>query len=391
MVSILLARSANAQTQTGNGLISGATGVAHYQSKAGPVTYSQSGWQPNLNLTAGRFVADGWLLGLSVAGQTSFRESTARIVDGFRPVPLRARNQEVLVTTTPFVRRYFRFNPVYVFAGAGVSVGVLGSNQREQTFDYQTNQLTTNRQRSHSFSVNPYLEAGVNYFLTKRLALQLTATANSLPFGVAGFNTGLTYWTGPDRKNAAPEARDNPQTNRGNWLVEGGFSVNRAGYRQTGNEVGASSFNTYGISPAVGYFIGKNNLIGLSFPVTFVSNQSAGVAANRADTWSVGIAPYYQRYFTSTRLTPYVEASITYLMSGNRGDNETARNVTGNVGLGLAYMVGQRFIVETSLANAQFTYYVPVESLPDARAWSAGLSAGLRGNFSVRYVLTRAK
>ncbi len=393
MAGVLLAWNAGAQTQTGNGLLSGSVAVNYYQSEAPQSTYSQSNWLPNLNLTAGRFVANNWLLGLTVSGRSSFGESTVPVLGGLRNVTLRPTNRQISVTTTPFVRRYWRFDPVLVFAGAGVLVDVGGSEQVSQTYNYQTSRVTTASQRTQNLSVNPYLEAGANYFLTKRLALQLTASAGSLPFTVGGFSTGLVYWTGPERPGDPQPERDNPQTNRGNWLVEGGFSVSSTTNRQVNGSTNQSALHTYTVSPAVGYFIGKNNLIGIRIPLAFGRNENTASpqTTNRTDIRSIGIAPYYQHYFSQTRLTPFFALSATYGVLTQTVDEVTLRSVQGSAGIGLAYMAGQRFIVETSLVNAQFSSLRPDESSSANRTWSAGLSAGLSGSFAVRYVLTRAK
>ena len=56
---------------------------------------------------------------------------------------------------------------------------------------------------------------------------------------------------------------------------------------------------------------------------------------------------------------------------------------------GLAYMAGRQFIIETSLVNASVSDSTSdrARDASEIKTWNAGLSAGLTGNFAVRYVL----
>lgn len=391
---LLVASIAGAQTQKGNGLVSGGLSVGYSQISYQPSDASQQTWQPALNVTVGRFVTDNWLVGVSVWGTSYFGQARTAFFNGQTRRTLEQHSTNVDVDVTPFVRRYWQFAPVQVFAGAGLSVGISGSRVTNQEFNGPTQQVVPLELRTTGFQVSPYLEAGVNYFLTNRLALQLSATAGSLPFNVSGFNTGLVYWTGADRKAERQQARENGQTNRGNWLIEGGFGSNSTSTnRSTGTTVNQTSSGTYAISPSVGYFLSKNSLLGISVPFAFVGNENSGQNPQRSSRnsyWSVGISPYFQRYWTSTRLTPYTRVSASYVAIGSKPNRTGTNLVDASLGVGLAYMAGQRFIVETSVANASLAYQPSDDSGDGVQSWNATLSAGLRGNFAVRYVLTRA-
>ena len=155
-----------------------------------------------------------------------------------------------------------------------------------------------------------------------------------------------------------------------------------------------SSSRSFYVSPSVGYFVRKNNLLGISVPVGvgISDNSSQNPSfADRNNYWSVGISPYFQHYWTSTRLTPYTRVGATYYTFGGQQRIENTKYVSVDAALsvGLAYMAGKRFIVETSLANASLAYSSANGPETDYSSWDATLSAGLRGNFAVRYVLTR--
>lgn len=392
VAGLLLAGAAGAQTQKGNGLISGSVSVNYTQTDYQRINADRYTWRPVLDLTAGRFVANNWLLGLSVAGTWSSEKTENPIATNQIQ---RTFNQRVNVNLTPFMRRYWQFAPVQVFAGAGLSVSTANSRLTTRGFAGTSQQSAERIERNTGFQVGPYLEAGVNYFLTNRLALQLSASTRSLPLNVAGLSTGLVYWTGADQKADPQTERENGQTNRGNWVVEGGFF---AGHSSTKLSLGPVTNQIasvgYSISPAVGYFTSKNNVLGISIPLGVGTTESNGqnLQSARGSNWSVGISPYFQHYWASTRLTPYTRVSITYATFEYKTSSNTNKtsSLSTEGSIGLAYMAGQRFIVETSLANASLIYRPSdAESGAAYKSWDTTLSAGLRGNFAVRYVLTR--
>lgn len=398
MACLLLAGVAGAQTQNGNGLISGDVSINYCRSDDQRSNTSGYHWKPALNLTVGRFWADNWLAGLSVSGRAN-AETREGVFPNGQPsrTSFIQRNSFADVAITPFVRRYWQFAPVQVFAGAGLSVGIDGLRTNYRVAG-GTSQLTMpTSQQTSSLQVGPYVEAGVNYFLTNRLALQLSASTRSLPLNVAGLSTGLVYWTGTDRKAIPQEERDNAQTNRGNWIVEGGFETSRRSSDNSATGGTTQSSSRYvSISPSVGYFIGKNNLLGISLPMGFRTVENSDTnpsSSDRNSYWSVAISPYLQHYWTSTRLTPYTRLGATYFLFGSEPSNSDIKNVNvaAALNVGLAYMAGKRFIIETSLVSASVAYASSDGPERDNTSWDATLSGGLRGNFAVRYVLTRPR
>lgn len=389
IASLFLTTFAGAQTQKGNGLFSGGFSVNYNQSGYQQATLRQEYWQPSLSVTAGRFVSDNWLVGASVSGTAIFQQLQGGMGSN---QALRETDYNVFsAELVPFVRRYWQFAPVQVFAGAGLSLRSNG--QRVATNEEaSTNTLVfLTNQRTNDFLIGPYLEAGANYFLTKRLALQVSAATRSLPFSVASVNTGLVYWTGSDRKAGPGEARETIQTNRRNWVVEGGFSVDHSLTDYMSDSQRNQTSNSYAFSPSVGYFIRKNSLLGVSVPLLIGSGESRNQSQPRFTNnyWSVGIAPYFQHYWTSTRLTPYTRVGASYTMMKSGVNTNTIYGAGASFGMGLAYMAGKRFIIETSLGNASLTYTPPNKAGTSPKTWNADLSAGLQGNFAVRYVLTR--
>lgn len=391
LACLLLAGSATAQTQKGNGILSGDVSVSYYRAAfvdTGESKKLGENWSSSVSLTAGRFWTDNWLAGVSASVSAYNQSQYLGIITNER-----AEFTGTSVSVTPFVRRYWQVSSVQLFAGLGLSAG---TSVFKQPAVNANGQYVNDGQRRTLLNVNPLVEAGVNYFLTNRLGLQLRANASALPLNTAGLSAGLVYWTGPDRRTGGQEERDNPQTNKGNLVIEGSFSVVSQQEKVVGNTTTSpteTTTDTYLVSPSVGYFFGKNNLVGLSLPVSWGTNLRPTLSSS-AGTWSIGVSPYYQHYWLTTRLTPYTRITAGYNRMTTKPDGTTqnaltANTFTGGVAIGLAYMAGQRFIIETSLAQASANYTSNNESSIGnfSSAWNGTLSAGLGGNFSVRYVL----
>ncbi|RIV20732.1 hypothetical protein DYU11_22135 [Fibrisoma montanum] len=367
----------HAQIEKGNGILTGTVSINSGQTESTdePVI----GWRPAVNLTVGRFVADNWLAGLSVGATAGFIKQDQRLLGR----SFTTRDNSLTVTTTPFVRRYWKFTTGYVFAGAGLSVAVGGV--RQISLESSGTQVTSIENRSRSVAFSPRLEAGLTYFFTNRLALQLAASTNSMPFNTAGLDAGLVYWTGPGRQTGRQRERANSQTDAGRWLVEGSFAVSNQSadqYQTAIRQTARFSSTTYSLSPSMGYFIGKNKLLGISVPLTWISFRSE-LLNETGHAWSVGVSPYYQQYWTSTRLTPYTRVNASYAYLNLADDTDALNSYGAGVSAGLAYMAGQRFIVETSLGSASVNF---ADTNGPNKVWNASITAGLTGNFAIRYV-----
>ena len=313
VAGLLLAGGATAQIQRGNGMLSGDLAFTYNRSQiaatSGSASPSQTAtsWYPDLSVTAGRFWADNWLVGVSVSGSLMNQLYNPSGMANGQSVYYRATS----IRVSPFVRRYWQVNSLFLFAGAGVSVGSMGTKRPAFT---NNGQFINDAQRTLVVDVAPQFEVGANYFLTNRLALQLTATASTLPLHTTGLRAGLVYWTGAGLPTGVQEERDNPQTNTGNWFIEGDFSVVSQTSTQLDNATGSTNqtkSSTNSVSPSVGYFVRKNSLIGISLPVSWgLGIQSA--TGEEARLLSVGVSPYYQHYWTSTRLAPYTRLNVGY-------------------------------------------------------------------------------
>ena len=371
-----------AQTEKGNGILSGGISLLTTNSR-----FSQSGTQnaiyPSLSLTAGTFVKDNWLVGGNVMTSLSSTKTDFSAS--------RSTSQNTDLRIRPFVRHYWQAGAVQVFAGGGVSFNSTGTKS-EASSSLATPAVVVNK--TNTLSVTPYLEAGVNYFLTRRLSLQATASANALPVNVGLFSMGLVYWTGTGSTARQPTGTANPQTDRGRWVLEGSLGLSST---KTTSELASNSpsrkQNQFTISPSAGYFIQKNTIIGIGFPLVFSSSeqvQPGGRTTTTTRNQTIGVSPYYQHYWANNRLTPFTRIDVFYSQSGNSANGSTISTTTSNVGaggsIGLAYMLGERFIVETSLLSASVNRYVGRGVSEGSKGWTTTVSGQLGQGFSLRYV-----
>ncbi|GAB3946253.1 hypothetical protein GCM10028805_16440 [Spirosoma harenae] len=159
-----------------------------------------------------------------------------------------------------------------------------------------------------------------------------------------------------------------------------------------GNVAYESTYGNYNVNPSIGFFIKKNSLIGLTIPVSYVTNKvvtssSPTTTSNTNETWVVGLSPYFQHYWSSTRFTPFTRVNVGYANYSSGSSNGQYMN--GGLAVGFAYMAGERFIIETSFADASIVYQLSDQSSSQTKTktWDAGIKVGLAGNFAIRYVL----
>lgn len=191
---------AQAQTQKGNGILGGGVKLGYGDSRFGvqPSQGTQTSFTGLLNLEYGRFVADNWMLGANV----EFSRQSSQFKKGVSRTLL-SRNTNTDVSINPFVRRYWLMGPFLLFGGGGIQVSTVNN------FAYNTPGGPNDENvgtRTNQYTIRPTLEVGGTYFLSNRLALQATISANSLPIPASAIGVGLVYWTGPNGTGATNSA-----------------------------------------------------------------------------------------------------------------------------------------------------------------------------------------
>lgn len=371
VAGVLLAGIASAQTQKGNGILSGSFGVALNRSEGNSST--QTSYDARISVRYGQFVADDWLTGISIGG--AYCADRSRGGNGLYKDHSFKLEQPIAV----FVRRYWAVGPGFLFAGGGLRASV--NTQPGLLSDASGNSTST---ESTNYSVSPTVEVGGVYFLSKRIALEGTISGAGLPLGANGVNLGLVYWAGPTGTGTSNSESVLTTTNKGNWVIEGGFGVSGSAFNPRPVRV-ANSYDTYA-NVSLGRFVAANTLVGLSVGYSGLRQPGDG---DSTSSRSFTVAPFVQKYLSNTRLTPFTRGSLFYGSSGRQvvdsnGSDDLFSSIGASVGVGLAYRISNRFLAETTLGSLNYTYGSNNKEFSNH---SINLAAQLGSNLSLRYVI----
>lgn len=363
-----------AQTQKGNGILGGGVSANYMIQKS--EFFRSPTITPRVNLQIGHFIANNWMLGVNLAYSGRYSKSLFIPNDANT-----SRLSETSPEINPFFRRYWSVGPMLLFAGAGIEASF---NNSSLTTPNSNGFISSSRYKT--FSINPTVEAGATYFLSKRLALQGTINGVGLPIPASGIGLGLVYWMGPNGTG-----KENPETTltttqAGNWVVEGGFT-GRTAYQQTivPTQNKETTTNSLALNASIGRFIAENTLLGVGLGFSSEKTEATPIFGPN-QTYS--ISPFVQRYLNNRRLTPFLRATILYSNSGPSASDDRINSIQGVLGAGLAYRINNRFLVETSLGNIS---YQLLRFNTDSQLHSANLSAQLGSGFSLRYVIAGIK
>jgi hypothetical protein len=372
---------AEAQTQKGNGVLSGNfnLGLQTSQYKSNIYETSQRFLQVGAFARYGQFVENNWLAGISLGSSYS----ASRYKSGRSQDISKNNSIQLDFPIGLFVRRYWPLGPVMVFAGGGIQ-----GSFTTPTIVIQNSNGSTISTESANYSINPTLEVGGTYFLSKRIALEGVISSTGLPFDASGVGLGLVYWTGASGTGATNPQSTLTTTQKGNWVVEGGFSVSGSNFDPKPPRIDDTYERQVNVS--IGRFKAPNLLVGLGGSLQGRKQLADGDSiSNRSFT----VAPFIQKYLLNTRLTPIVRGTVYYSRGIQRNDSfdpsEFVNSAIGvNLGVGLAYRISNRFLAETMLANLGYTYN---RFSREINAHNINLSARMGGSISLRYVLASKK
>ena len=142
------------------------------------------------------------------------------------------------------------------------------------------------------------------------------------------------------------------QTEKGRWTV--GTEVGNLSYQ---NQNGYRSFSG-SFSPAAGYFIANNLVVGTGVPVSFVTAKSK-TGNIRSGNIAVGLSPFVRYYFGNTSLRPYAGVSYAYSRTSQRTEspNPSQQNAYEGFSSSIAPTVGLAYFINRTVAlNAGLSY-----------------------------------
>ncbi|KAA9356978.1 PorT family protein [Larkinella humicola] len=363
----LISALAVGQTEKGQGFWSGNASLTYTSFKQNRSAFENQ-YQSSVNtfsFNRGVFFKDNWLAG---GGLTVSLNTINQKV----PEPNQQNSYKSTTVGTGlsgFIRRYWGKDQWRVFAGGGLSVnyGIVHYNA-----------AVTNRSDENSFFIQPYAQVGAAYYLTDRIGLEASASSNSFPLHFSSFGLGLTILTGVTRNG--PDVYEAPQTAKGRWILGG-----QLGFFTQSTKPGIAypegqRTTEFSIAPSVGWFVKKNLLLGVSIPIVARWQEERS-------GFSYGLNPYLKKYISDNRLRPFVAGNLSYQISGNKPDDGygSVQKAGLAVSAGLAYLLGDRFIVEATLGRIYFdrSFYPKDQNIDQ---WTGGASATLQPSFSINYV-----
>lgn len=387
---LLLATAAFAQTEKGNSFISGNISTGYSMIRFNDANSNRSGYSTiAAGVSYGKFIKDNivWRTDMS----ESFNFSFVRSEMGFQSTKVNIPTTALSLRTMGLY--YFGKERWRGFVGGGINLSGGFTKARKVS---NTPNSTDEIQKNNNFSVAPSFEAGAMYFLSKHLAIQLSATTNSFPLGISGFSTGMYYWLKPTSFKVDPNEFSTLQKDR--WMVGATFGVNANKARYNTQYISQTDMNSSdaNINVQAGKFVRDRLIVGASLSysasqteVPANTNNTIQYTKNTTNNYNGSV--FLTKYLMTTRLTPYVGIRVNYGRTVNTYKSAVLDSQTGYMNsyslmpdIGLAYLISNHFFVESQLANFYMFYSVPANSTE--KSFGANLSGGLRPNLRLSYV-----
>ncbi len=363
---LLISSPLFAQIEKGNSYIWGTASANNLNFSSGSV-YTNNRFSPNLNLSYGKFIKDGLMIGASI-GLTG---SIERIKTTLPNNSSTSSNDNLTSQIGLFARQYFKAIPrLYPYAGAGLR--------------FSTSQNTIDDKRiSSGWAVLPQFQLGFNYLVSPRISVVLGTTSSVFPIGFYGLEMGLNYSLKSQKLNSKVLAIE--QTNTRNWLLGAGlfFSGN-----STNRSMQVASSYSSGLNVSVGRFVGNGLLVGLGIGVS-TNNYISETPKLETNSLIISFQPFIKKYLSRNRqLSPYWSAGLSYEQQMTKNNNGSSTDIKNNIygfdgGMGLAYFIGNNLILEAGLANVSYRSL----AFDGNKSNSVGGGFTFSPNFTLNYVL----
>lgn len=387
---LLLATAAFAQTEKGNSFVSGNISTGYSITRLNDTKSNRAGSSTiSAGVSYGKFIKDNiaWRTDVSESFNFNFVKSEF----GFQSTKV---NMPVIALSFKTMGLYYFGKERWRgFVGGGVSVS--GNFTKAKKVSNPSNS-TNYIQKNNNFSVAPAFEAGAMYFLSKRLAIQLSASSSSFPMGIGGLSTGLYYWLKPTSFEV--ESKEFSTLQKSRWIVGTTFGVTANKARANAQHISQNNVNSNGanINVQAGKFVRDRMIVGASLgysinntKVPSNTNNTAQYTKNSTSNYNGSF--FLTKYLTTTRLTPYVGVRVNYSRAVNTHKSAVLDSQSGYMNsyslmpnIGLAYLISNHFLVESQLADLYMYYSVPANSIE--KSFGVNITGGLRPNFSLLYV-----
>ncbi|WP_338870380.1 hypothetical protein WBJ53_22625 [Spirosoma sp. SC4-14] len=376
---LVLSTMAKGQTEKGRGLLTGSVSLkvtSQYTSSTSIANPRITCYAPAVAIDRGVFVKDNWLVGGGLALSTSFNI--------YNPTNS-TKSYDYNGSASAYIRRYWSANQFRLFLGGGLTGSLYHSHfQTQDVLSQSSSKLI-----GTNFSVKPFTEIGAMWPINNRLAVEASTQSTAFPFSFNWFGVGLTLMTGGVKPVSSAPAADAYQTQAGHWLLGGSLGLNNSlNENGTLSSTTSSRQTSFDFSPSIGKFVRKNRLIGVSIPFHISHSKEDG---GKATYTQLGLAPYIKNYLTDGQLRPFIQGNLLFSTSWLKGSGNAQESVSrqtqsygAGVSIGLAYMLGKRFIIEAELGGINAAYAPDKEF---TSSWAINANATLSPTFTINYVL----
>ncbi|MBO0952718.1 outer membrane beta-barrel protein [Fibrella forsythiae] len=359
-----------AQTQKGQSITSGSVNLSLNRTLTSFDDSKYTSYSAGLQLNRGVFVKDNWLLGYSVGANYQRTDSkTATQLTTFI-------GEGMDLSAGLILRRYWPvLDRLFVYAGGGLGAGRQAyNNQSFYNNLYSTSGL--------NWQLTAVGQVGALYTLSNRIAVE-ASISNSFPTALSNASFGVAILTGNgNQSQPADGGFDAPQTRAGRWLLGALANVSSTRQSSSGTEQN-QKVATAGIS--VGRFIKNNLLLGIALDYSANRPQSG----NEYVEYSPSAQAFVRSYMGTSRLRPFIQGSVGYGFNKTSDSPVYQRNVRAGISAGLAYMAGDRFIIQTTLGSLAGQYFWALDTVldPGYSYYNVQATATTLSNISVAYSL----
>ncbi|MBO0939978.1 hypothetical protein J2I47_25760 [Fibrella sp. HMF5335] len=385
---------AEAQTGRGQSITSGDVGIAYtWGSITGTATsqpFATNGYNTSLTVAFNRgvFVRDSWLLGYTIGFGRTWQGNTTQYSQ-------RTQSDAVVRgssgSVAGFVRRYWPVaDRLFVYAGGGLGVSYGRNKSEQKSVMAPSQELTvTAASNQENWSADPSVQAGLLYAVSDRFGVEAGIRSNGLPIGASTASIGVNILSGRGG-GAQAEAITAFQTQAGRWLLGASLSAfgNTAQYGGANAQQNNTRYSTGSVGLSAGRFVRNNTAIGLALraSLTATDNNLSAPATNYYTTYV--IAPFVRAYKGQNRLRPFAEGGVEFSSTIQSVDRRVDQQQIGAQGsVGIAYMLGQRFIVQTTLATlyGRYLWYPKQADNVKSNMYTVGLTGSTGSNLAVAY------
>lgn len=147
----------------------------------------------------------------------------------------------------------------------------------------------------------------------------------------------------------------NAQTEKGKILITSGSNISfifgNNSFEYDGVVIQETTVKQITFEPSIGVFIINNLAVGLSIPFDYTKSTADNLSINES---SYGLAPFVRYYLTDSKVKPYLNFDIGYLIANTKSNdgtdsNDTFGGIIADGGIGISAFFSDKVAFDTQL------------------------------------------